>query len=75
MLFVVSAWGPSLVPECLQRAVPQSLAVRLEVLVLGLVSELEKESELALERELVPVWASVLNQWLALTLARLRTRL
>ena len=58
---------PSLVPGYLQRSLPQSLAVRPAVLMLGLVSELEKVSELVL--------ASVLNRWVVLTLARVWIRL
>ena len=55
-----------LVPGCLQGALPQSLARRLEGLALALVSVLEKGLELdlhlELEKELVLASASVLKQ-------------
>ena len=61
-----------LVPDCLQVALPQSLARRLEVLALALVlalvlvSVLEKglelDLQLELEKELVLASASVLKQ-------------
>ena len=57
---------PLLVPGCLQGALPQSLARRLEVLALVLVlvlgKGLELDLHLELEKELVLASASVLKQ-------------